>query len=169
LTCIHPSPIETLKGGWLHLRHITFEMLTLLCRWIAGLSSLKSVELSVREDIFHVGTDRTRSCVYTHTTTCPPFPFASTTLRLPLSACFAGNDLFSLLLYIIITPSGQITLVFHYIFYAPLVNRRSSSVFQRRIKCLCFTARPHYKILPLLFASTVSCRLYWYILSKRII
>lgn len=88
--------------------------------------------------------------------TCPPFPFASTTLRLPPSTCFSVDDLFllSLLYYIVITPSGQITLVFHYIFYAPLVNRRSSSVFQRRIKCV--TAWPH-KILPLLFASTVSC------------
>jgi hypothetical protein len=84
-------------------------------------------------------------------------------LHLTPSACFAGDDLFALLYIIIIIsitvkPRVQIVLVYHSIFHAPLVNRCSSSVFQR-IECLCVTARRHITILPLLFASTVSSKI----------
>lgn len=70
------------------------------------------------------------------------------TIHLTPSACFVGDDLFALLYIIIITitikPRVKITLVFYSIFYAPLVNRCSSSVFQS-IECLCvIVRRPHY-------------------------
>lgn len=71
------------------------------------------------------------------------------TIHLTPSACFVGDDLFALLYIIIIItikPCVKIALVFYSIFYTPLVNRCSSSVFQS-IECLCVTVRrSHYNI-----------------------